>query len=1308
MPSWEGLLSPVERATRMLSWHRARDSLCFDQAPSSSENPFLNRAEQRGAWVDPLGGGGGRAADSRCTRVAAETERRITVIAKGILSIATPLIVSGSALTYMRRATMPNATRPGRRGCTSVIRICFALGLAAWLPASAAGQSVLYVDDNAPNDPGPGNPLVSDPSEDGTINRPFDAIQEGIDAAASGWTTVVVLDGNYTGTGNVNLSFRGKAITVRSQNGPETCLITCGMSDVAACFDEYETSTTVFEGFTITNAMGGYCGIACGGWGYPSSPTIRRCIFHGNGYGLRVTVGYPTVTNCLFYDNVVAVVTSWEAPAAQVDLVNCTITNNGTGFYHDAYHTQCFVYNCILWGNGNDIVMGPDAMLVVEHSDIPSYYFYCGSDNIDAAPLFEGPNYRLSYGSLCVDSGYNGYVDMTYDLAGSARIFDTSVDMGAYEGCVPGKASNPSPGDGAAEVSLSPVLSWSDAGSATSYDVYLGTSPSVGQADFRGNQPGTSYQVDPGHVLEQDTTYYWRVDARNPYGVATGNVWHFRTASAPSDVIYVNAAATGLNNGRSWKNAYTRLQDALVYHDHADIWVAKGTYKPDRDAAHPNGSGDRAASFWLAHSVYLYGGFEGIETSRYQAQPGINLTILSGDLAGNDGPNFANNTENSYHVVQSSCRFTALIGFTITGGNANGSGSFGYGGGMLNGEGTQTEPVEIRDCRFIGNSARLGGGLYTGNSSPYLINCVFSGNSGSDGGGGLYNTNGSPSVSNCTFFANTSGYSYGYAIYNGNSSNMTVTNCVLWGSLAPFMGNTQIYNASNITVTYSCIQGGWAGTGNISSDPRLLSDLRARRGSPCIDAGNNGALPSGITLDLGGQPRFTNAPDMPDTGSGNAPLVDMGAYEYQPAAGRWLYVNSTALPAADGLSWATAYRYLQDALTAARNDPAVIEIWVAGTHKPDQGGGQQAGDRTAGFLLVPGVAIRGGFAGNEDPATFDLGDRDFAAHPTTLSGDLGGNDGANFTNYGENSYHIVVDASYGSAGTLDGFTLSGGNGNSTDGGGMYSYMASPTISNCAFRANYTTGNGGGLFNHSGNPRIANCTFTGNRAFTGGGGIFSTGNASISYAGYPLISNCIFAANTCSSGDGGGLCSNGGGPSINNCTFAANTSGSGGGVSSRSSSMTLTNCVLWGNGGAQIVRSGAVTVTYSCIQGGWEGVGNISADPRFADAARADFHLRPDSPCVDAGDPVFAPTPGQVDIDGQPRLMREHVDMGADELSWVGDIDDDGHVDVEDLLLLAASFGKRDGDPGFDLRCDLNVDGVVDVSDLLILAGNWGT
>ena len=162
------------------------------------------------------------------------------------------------------------------------------------VPATALAQTTWYVDD------------VTDPDEDGSPEHPFDAIQEGIDAADNE-DTVLVLDGTYTGIGNKNLDFNGKAITVRSASGdPATCIIDCEEDGRGFYFHSGETRTAVVDGLTITNGLvddnGG--GICCVG----SDPTIINCVlsandaYFGSGGGIHSKGGSPLIKDCRFDD----------------------------------------------------------------------------------------------------------------------------------------------------------------------------------------------------------------------------------------------------------------------------------------------------------------------------------------------------------------------------------------------------------------------------------------------------------------------------------------------------------------------------------------------------------------------------------------------------------------------------------------------------------------------------------------------------------------------------------------------------------------------------------------------------------------------------------------------------------------------------------------------------------------------------------------------------------------------------------------------------------------------------------------------
>ena len=110
--------------------------------------------------------------------------------------------------------------------------------------------------------------------------------------------------------------------------------------------------------------------------------------------------------------------------------------------------------------------------------------------------------------------------------------------------------------------------------------------------------------------------------------------------------LHVRANATGASDGTDWENAFTDLQAALEGASAGDeIWIGAGTYHP---SARVRAGGRRTATFSLPRRVALYGGFVGTETKREERDPDANVTTLSGDFEGDDGPELANNGENAY------------------------------------------------------------------------------------------------------------------------------------------------------------------------------------------------------------------------------------------------------------------------------------------------------------------------------------------------------------------------------------------------------------------------------------------------------------------------------------------------------------------------------------------------------------------------------------------------------------------------------------------------------------------------------------
>ena len=329
--------------------------------------------------------------------------------------------------------------------------------------------------------------------------------------------------------------------------------------------------------------------------------------------------------------------------------------------------------------------------------------------------------------------------------------------------------------------------------------------------------------------------------------------------------VYVDADATGANNGDSWADAYTFLQDALDEVNanpgtDFEIWVAEGTYLPDQDQDGDHTSGSRSESFRLTRDgVEVYGGFSGTETTRSEREVVANPVILSGDIgtAGSTG-------DNSYHVwfldggqAANITDATVIDGFTIAAGRAtgttapnreggglycDGSGSgntctpilrnlvlrnnqaIDFGGAVVSkGNGGTASPT-IVDVVFAENSAStIGGALYNdgqenGEASPTIVNTLFVDNT-SPGGGAMYNDgpNGvsSPTIINSIFFSNGASTNGG-AIYNNGSvgtASPEIANTIFWENTASNKGN-QIYNlnaGAQPSIRASLVENGTSG-----------------------------------------------------------------------------------------------------------------------------------------------------------------------------------------------------------------------------------------------------------------------------------------------------------------------------------------------------------------------------------------------------------------------------------------------------------------------------------------------------------------
>jgi len=786
---------------------------------------------------------------------------------------------------------------------------------------------------------------------------------------------------------------------------------------------------------------------------------------------------------------------------------------------------------------------------------------------------------------------------------------------------------------------------------------------------------GNSPCVNAGNNDYNTQSYDIRGEARIQNAIIDMGAYEWTPGLDPAtSTVYVRAGAIGNNNGTNWRNAFTSFQSALeIVAPGEQVWVATGTYKPSYDyglnIAPPDTA--RGYHFRMIEGVAIYGGFAGTETALSQRTDfglgGVNETILSGDIGIED-----DNTDNCYHVFFHPANLNLtdaaiLNGFTITGGNADGTDSHDRGGGMMN-DG-QCSPT-ITNVSYKMNAAVSGGGMFNSNSNPVLTNVLFLLNNAVQSGGGIYNDLSSPTITNVTFSLNSAD-SLGGGLYNLNSS-PSFFNSIVWGNTS-FEGMQLYMDGGSTSLNYSCYADGAGDTtvvnsailtvtnNNITANPKFVdpaNDLRPVATSPCVNAGNNDYNFAGT--DIRGEARIQDT------------VIDMGAYEWISGSDPYgiYYVKHNAAGSNNGTNWADAFTSLQSALDLSVSGD---QVWVAaGTYEPsyDYGLNIPAPDTARGFhfRMIEGVAIYGGFAGTEDPLSFDLADRDFVANETILSGDLSGDDIFDAANGGyqggsgdDNCYHVVYNQ-YGmfltGAARLDGFTVTGGNadgsGDHRVGGGMHNYLTSPTITNILFHSNYGEA-GGGMSNTGNSPTITNVSFRSNAA--GGGGGMSNHSSS------PTITDAVFSSNFASSG--GGMSNFGSSPIITNVTFTLNeASENGGGMySSYTSSPKLHNCIVWDNtadgDGKQFCTSGAATHTlnYCCYANGPNDVveiGNgtftatncINSDPLLAEDLHLTWTNFPEndttkSPCIDSGDPLdWLNNPADRDPD------ESRMDMGA--------------------------------------------------------------
>jgi len=633
------------------------------------------------------------------------------------------------------------------------------------------------------------------------------------------------------------------------------------------------TLTDCFLGTNFVSTLGGGVYIRGGG-----TPAVINCRvvnnFADQGAGLFVMSTDALVAGCLFTHNQAQTVGGGIYTFnGDANITNCTITANcantlqqpggpfGAGLYNLAGAPT--IANCIIWDNRTGAACGNPA----EEQDPP--------EEIGGAGI------TVSYSN--VKGGWPGTGNI-------GDLDEPDPDSGFPAAHDPQFADPDGPDDIAAnqDDDLRPRAGSVCVDAGRNDDLPADVTDVDGDGDFVEPLP---LDIE-GNPRVTDTC---SADQGADFVVDMG-AYETEFGALAQSRLYVDAAAAPGGCGGAWSDAFTEVYQALevaatTYGIVDEIWVAEGTYRPTGDT-------ERTRTLRLLKGLEVYGAFPagGGATGLFdERDPLLHATILSGDIGVPD-----DDTDNSFHVITATGTddTTVIDGLRITAGHADHTDvtvlDGMHGGGMLVGDGA---PI-VTNCTFYSNKALAkGGAVYaSAGSAPAVTNCSFFWNladSSTGGGGAIYvDSGGSVALVNNTLYANDAGSGAGGAFYSSFAT-VTVKNCILWENLPDQFAAM----ASPPTVTYSNVEasGGSVFFNNIDVDPDFvgrtgspLPDLRLNDGSPCVDVGNDAAVPADVR-DVDGDGDTTEPlPDLDgldrivDGDDDQVATVDMGAYEWRP------------------------------------------------------------------------------------------------------------------------------------------------------------------------------------------------------------------------------------------------------------------------------------------------------------------------------------------------------------------------------------------------------------------------------------------
>jgi hypothetical protein len=672
-------------------------------------------------------------------------------------------------------------------------------------------------------------------------------------------------------------------------------------------------------------------------------PNFRECVMRGNtgstaGGGAFAQGGNPNFINCLVSGNEAGIDgggIGLSSVGSSV-ILHCTIVGNegslnGAGVNALSVGSLTLV-NSIAWHNETAGVANEDAQMkfvgtgaFVANTCIEGLFGLAGNGNFDSDPMFasdidslaaptaEG-DYHLQPCSPAIEAGDNGYLGgLTNDLDILSRPFNGgTADVGAYE--LQQSAGSP------VQVTMDPQsLAYCAASTTDQFNVQasgtglayqwqvdrndgLGFVAATNTAKYVGDQT-TNLIITTADSSDNGTRYRCAVISSEGCIVFSQPA----TLTITSQRRYVKHDATGDGSGTSWTNAKTTLQSALsgipAGQCNNEIWVAQGTY-------------DNVVPMGMAEGTAIYGGFVGTETSLSQRDWVAHPTILNANGATNIFLNFLDEFDSYLRIGRDS----RLDGFTLQ--NASGNAIHNYqgpsptiancvfrnnghaiydgyadplvincdfvGNGLAHQEGGAimhyAGVIEIQNSTFRSNLSQFGAGIFNQFGTATIVNCLFSGNFGTNGGGGYAGT--MVTIKNSTFAGNRS-VNNAAGILSFSADRCHIHNSVLWSNynvLGSYAESAQLALPGSPTNVFGSVIQNLANTqmlarGNSAADPLFAAGLDGATApsiagdfhlDPCSDAIDNGTnIYVVTTLDLDGLPRVSGL------------SVDPGVYEHQ-------------------------------------------------------------------------------------------------------------------------------------------------------------------------------------------------------------------------------------------------------------------------------------------------------------------------------------------------------------------------------------------------------------------------------------------